>query len=273
MLRKLRVVERDRRRAEHDDELAVTPVDARFEHVHRRAADEAGDEHVDRVVVQLLRRRHLLQLGLPHHGDAIPHRHRLDLVVRDVDGRDGEVALDLLDVRAHLHPQLRVQVRQRLVHEEDGRLPDDGAAHRHALSLAAGKCARLAVEIRLQIEDASRLGDSSIDLRLRQLLDLERERDVAANGQVRVERVVLKDHRDVAVLGRQIVDSSIADAHEPSADLLQPGDHPERGRLAASRGSDQDDELPVGDFEIEPIDGERSVTVDLGDTVKDDASH
>ena len=43
--------------------------------------------------------------------------------------------------------------------------------------------------------------------------------------------------------------------------------------LPQPEGPDEDDELPVGDFEIEPVDRERSITVDLGDTVKDDASH
>ena len=39
-------------------------VHAPFQHVHRRAADEAGDEHVGRAVVELLGRRDLLQLPL-----------------------------------------------------------------------------------------------------------------------------------------------------------------------------------------------------------------
>ena len=43
------------------------------------------DEHVQRPVVELLGRGDLLQLALAHDRDAVAHRHRLDLVVRDVD--------------------------------------------------------------------------------------------------------------------------------------------------------------------------------------------
>ncbi len=93
-------------------------LDRRLEHVHRRAADEAADEEVDRAVVQRLRIVDLLQLALAHDGDAVAHRHRLDLVVRDVDGRDAEIRLELRDLGAHLHAQLRVEVRERLVHQE-----------------------------------------------------------------------------------------------------------------------------------------------------------
>ena len=98
--------------------VAVGALERGLDHVHRRAADEAGDEQVDRAVVELLRRRDLLQLALAHHGDAVAHRHRLDLVVGDVDRRHAELVLQLADLGAHLDAQLRVEVRERLVHQE-----------------------------------------------------------------------------------------------------------------------------------------------------------
>jgi zinc and cadmium transporter len=53
--------------------------------VHRRRADEAGDEAVGRAVVELQRRADLLDAAVVHHDDAVGHGHGLDLVVRDVD--------------------------------------------------------------------------------------------------------------------------------------------------------------------------------------------
>ena len=105
-------------------------------------ADELGDEQVGRLVVELLRRVDLLQEPVAHHGDAVAERHRLDLVVRDVDRRHLEVALEPRDLGAHLHAQLRVEVRERLVHQERLRLAHDRAAHRDSLALAAGERAR-----------------------------------------------------------------------------------------------------------------------------------
>jgi hypothetical protein len=64
--------------------------------------------------------------------------------VGDVDGRHAEAVLQIDDLGAGLHAQLRVEVRQRLVHEIDRRLPHDRAAHRDALALAAGEVAGLA---------------------------------------------------------------------------------------------------------------------------------
>jgi hypothetical protein len=71
--------------------------------VHRGRADEARDEHVARARVQVLRRADLLQYAQLHDRDAVAHRHRLDLVVGDVDRRRAEPLLELEDLRACGH--------------------------------------------------------------------------------------------------------------------------------------------------------------------------
>ena len=259
--------------AEADPEVAVAPGELRLDQIDRRRADEAGDELVDRVVVQHLRRVDLLQVSCVHDGDAVAHRHRLDLVVRDVDGRDAEPALQLVDLGAHLHPQLRVEVRERLVHQEGLRLAHDRAAHRDALALAARERARLALEELLDLQDLRGAADALLHLLLRQLAQLEPEGEVLLDGHVRVERVALEDHRDVAVLRRQVVDDSVADADLAVADLLEAREHPQGGRLPAARGPHEHHQLAVLDCEVEVPDGLRSVAVDLRDAVVLDLGH
>ena len=51
------------------------------------------------------------------------------------------------DLRAHLVPELRVQVREGLVHQEHLGFAHDGASDGHALALAAGKRLGLAVQV------------------------------------------------------------------------------------------------------------------------------
>ena len=118
-----------------------------LDEVHLRRADEAGDEQVDGLVVELQRGVDLHQLAEVHHRDAVAHRHRLDLVVGHVDRRDTEVGLELGDVGAGLHAHLRVQVGQRLVHAEHLRRTHDRATHGHALTLTTGQGLRLALEV------------------------------------------------------------------------------------------------------------------------------
>ncbi|MNT47063.1 hypothetical protein D3C72_1837490 [compost metagenome] len=50
----------------------------------------------------------------------------------------------MLQLKTHLHAQFGVEVRERFVEQEHRRIAHDGAAHRHALTLAAGKLTRTA---------------------------------------------------------------------------------------------------------------------------------
>ncbi len=65
-----------------------------------------------------------------------------------------------------------------------------------------------------------------------------------------VQRIVLEHHGDVAILGRQRVHDSVADADFTGADILKPRNHPQSGRLSAAGRSDQGDEFLVGNGKI-----------------------
>src|SRR5205807_10369117 len=83
-----------------------------------------------------------------------------------------------LDLRAHLDAQLRVEVREGLVHEEDLRLADDRAAHGDALALAAGELLRPAMQIRAEAEHLRGPVDALFDFLLRRLAQAQPEADV-----------------------------------------------------------------------------------------------
>ena len=255
------------------DEIAVGAVDRRLDDVHRRAADEACDEQVLRVAVELLRRVDLLQLTLAHDGDAITHRHRLGLVVRDVDRRRPELALDAPDLRTHLDAKLRVEVRERLVHQEDLRLTHDRATHRDALTLAARKLLRAPVEILSQAEQLRRPRDAFLDDVLGRLAQPQAERDVLRDVEMRIEGVILEHHRDVAVFRRERVDDAVSDRDRAVGDLLEPCHHAQRRRLAAARGPDEDQELAVLNLQREVEHRLHAVVVDLVDVFELDLSH
>ena len=177
--------------------------------IHRRRAHERGNEEVARPIVELLGRGELLQPAVAKHGHAIAHRHRLGLVVGDVERRHAEPALDAKHLAAHLHAQLCVEIGQRLVHQEDGRLTDERPSHRHALTLPAGELARTAVQHFGEPENRGGLAHPTVALGLCDAAHREREPDVVVGRQMRIQRVVLKDHGDVTVARRQIVDDLV----------------------------------------------------------------
>ncbi|GMA87618.1 hypothetical protein GCM10025868_28680 [Angustibacter aerolatus] len=151
--------------------------------------------------------------------------------------------------------RLGVEVRQRLVHEEHLRLADDRPAHRDALALTAGERLRLALEVLLEVEDLGGLLDALADLRLLDAGDLQGEAHVVGDAHVRVQRVVLEDHRDVAVLRRLVGDVAVTDEDAAGVDVLETREHPQGGGLAAAGGADEDEELAVLDLEVEGVHG------------------
>ena len=70
-------------------------------------------------------------------------------------------------------------------------------------------------------------------------------------------------------LGGDVVDHALADLDRAARDVLEPGDHAQRRRLAAARGPDQHDELAVFDVEVEVVDDLDAALVDLVDVLSE----
>ena len=121
----------------------------------------------------------------------------------------------------------------------------------------------LTVEVLRDVEDLGGLFDLAVDLRLGDLLQLEGEGHVIINGHVGIERVVLEDHGDVAVLRGDVVHELAVDIKFTLGDLFQTGDHAERCGFAAAGRADEDDKLPVFDVQIELLDGDDALLGDL----------
>ena len=176
------------------------------EEVHRGGADEAGDEAVGGAVEEGERGVGLLDAAGAEDDDAVGERHRLDLVVGDVDHRGAEAGVQARELGAHGDAELGVEVGEGLVEEEGDGVADDGAADGGALALAAGELAGAAVEELVDLEQAGGVGDALGDLGAGEAGVLEAEGEVLAHGHVRVEGVGLEDHGEAAVGGAGLRD-------------------------------------------------------------------
>ena len=138
--------------------------DVAVEHVGR--ADELRDEARRRRVVDDLRRAHLFEPALVEHADAVAHRQRLVLVVRDEQERDAQTPLQRLQLALHLLAQLQVQRAQRLVEQQHLRLADQRARQRHPLALATRELRRPPVADAGQFHQRQQLVGAAVALGL-----------------------------------------------------------------------------------------------------------
>ena len=205
-------------------------------------------------MVEVQRLADLLHVTIAQHNNLVGHGHGFDLVVRYVDHGGLQLCVKLGQFLAHLHPQLGVEVGQRLVEQEDFRVADDGTADGDALALTARHVLGLAVEQLLDLQDPRGAHHALFDLGLGALGQPQAEGHVLEGRQVRVERVGLEHHGDAALGRRHIVHHLITDVKIAGRDVFQTGHHPQQGGLTAARWPDKDSELTVFDIEIDIMD-------------------
>jgi hypothetical protein len=260
---------------EAEREAAIAPEHAGLDELPAqevRAPDEAGHEAITRALVQIALGADLLDGAGRHHHEAVGHRERLVLVVRDHHGRQAERALELADLDTDFLAQLRVEVRQRLVEQERIGLDDQRPRQRDPLLLAARELARQSVAEPLEAHQLERTRDFLADHRVGELAHFQAERDVLGGGEVGKERVALEDEPRVPAVGRQVRHVAAAESDPARRDGHEAGDHPQGRRLAAPARTEQHDQLALLDRQREVANGVE-VTVALGHRLELDARH
>ena len=96
-------------------------------------------------VVDVLRRRGLLDAALVDHDDLLGDLQRLLLVVRDEDRRHVDLVVQAAQPGAQLLAHAGVERAERLVEQQHVRLDGERAGERHPLALAAGELGRVAL--------------------------------------------------------------------------------------------------------------------------------
>ena len=94
------------------------------------------------MVVDIRRCAELLDFPGFQHRNPVCHRHRLNLVVRNIEGCRAELTLPPPDFDAHFGAQLRIQIGNGLIHEEYLRPTHHGSTESDALRLTTAQLTR-----------------------------------------------------------------------------------------------------------------------------------
>ena len=248
----------------------MRPDEALAQPVHR--PDERHDELVHRRVVQLARRADLLDPALVEEHDLARDLHRLLLVVRDDDRRHVHLVVEAPQPGPELLAHARVERTEGLVEQEHARLDRKGAGERHPLALASGKLGRIALREPVELDELEQLVHAIADLGARPLADGQPEGDVVVHRHVLERGVVLEDHSDPTGACRLLGDVFRPDQHLARIRPLEPRDHAQQRRLAASTRPEQRRERALGNRDRDIV--QRRETVEpLGDVDDRDPAH
>ncbi len=232
----------------------------RVHKVDGRIADEVGDEQVVRTVVDRKRSIVLLQEAVLDQADLGGQGHGFHLVMRDVDKCAAGRQVQTLKFGSHLQTKLRIQVRKRLVHENDLRFGRQCTGDSDTLLLSAGKFRRVALHEGLDLDERGNFLHALFDLLFGVGLHvLQTEGDVLIHRHVRPQCVVLEQEADLSLVGRDVdallavEDDLVADLDTAAGRRLKACDHTKRRGLAASGRSKKRDEGAVIDGEIQMV--------------------
>ncbi len=233
----------------------------------RQHADERPRVRVARIVDDRRGRADLQDLAQVHDRDAVGD----DPGQREVVGDEQVGQAALLAQVEHQREQLGadgdVEHRDWLVGDHERRPEHERPGDDDPLALAARQLVRVAeqeVRGRPQAGGLERLGDARLAFGRvpGQAVDLERLGDEVADRLLRVERLVgiLEDELDaqaVGLGGRALeLDRVLAlERHPAPGRLGQPYDDPAGRRLAGAGFTDEREDLPLADVEVDAIDG------------------
>ncbi len=224
-------------------QLHVADLEALVAQRHRAQhvdlAHEVGHEGRGWLLVDFHRRADLLDHAVVHHHDAVGHRQRFFLVVRDHDGRDADLLLQPADLAAQADALQRVERRKRFVQQQQAGPCGQRAGQGHALLLAARELARVLGARGRQADQFQQLVNARLDLALLRAAVDEAVAHVVRDRQIGKERVRLEHDAVVALVRRQPRDV-LAVLQDLSGRLrFQARDDAQQRGLAAARGAEK----------------------------------
>ena len=124
--------------------------------------------------------------------------------MRHVHKRRSRLVVESLQLRAHFHPQLCIQVGKRLVHQQDSWIRRQRPGYRHALLLSSRKLCRIPIGELLDPQQREQFLHPSINLILRPFQILKAKGDVLPYRHMRPERVILEQEPHATLAGRHV---------------------------------------------------------------------
>ncbi len=139
-----------------------------------------------------------------HHGNTIGESQRFTLIMRDIDDSQAQPLLNELEFGLHMLAQAFVERTQRLIHQHDRRTKHLRPRQRDTLLLPTGQLRRITASKCLQLDDGKGVFHAFAAFVAANATHFERKGNILRDCHMRKQSIVLEDHRNVALFGRQM---------------------------------------------------------------------
>ncbi len=90
---------------------------------------------------------------------------------------------------------------------------------------------------------------------------------------MRIKRIILEHHGDIAFGGFHIIDHALADGNGAGSDAFEARDHAQQRGLATARRANQHHEFTIRDLQRNAFDDFDIAAIALADVIKNDFAH
>ena len=198
-----------------------------------------------------------IQLGNPEvieHHDPVGQSKSLFLIMGDIDHRNLQLLLNLLQLLPQHHLDLRIQSGHGFIKQDDIGVQNKGTGDRDALLLAAGELFRFLVHMLFKADGFDNSLHFPVDLILGHfpaiyvLPALKRIGNIVVNIHVRKQGIVLENDANIPILR-----CSVGNVHTilddfPTARFLDPDQHAQDGSLPTAGRTEERKKFPSLDF-------------------------
>ncbi len=191
-------------------------------------ADEGRHEFCRRRVVDFPRQPDLLKYSVMHNRDPVRHREGFLLIMRHVNERNVQLALQPLKFDLHLLAELKIQGSQRFIEEKHLRPVYKGPGDGDTLFLPARKLGRKTFLKTAHLHEIQHLRHTPRNLRFRNFFHFQAVCDVVVNIHMREERITLKHRIDVSFKWFLIVDILAFNADGAAGRFFKSCNHAQR---------------------------------------------
>src|ERR1700722_17929230 len=193
-----------------------------------------ASKQIGRPFAQILLAGELLQHAAFHDRDAVGERIGFRLVVSDKDRGHAAIDQKALQATSQDSAQPRLELAHGFVEEIEMGLTHERASETGALLLSARNGAWISIEDPLDLQNLRDVRHRLLRILRGRACAFQRECDIVADRERRIERIALKRHRDFSPRRRHLIDPPALEDDIPARDLLEACDHAQGRGLAAA---------------------------------------
>ena len=205
------------------------------------------------MVVDFVWSTNLLESSLVHYHDTVRHIYSLLLIVCNIDKGNSQLLLQSLQFQLHRPSKLQIQSSERLVQKQYTGIICQCSCNGYTLLLSTGELRRFSFLEAFQLNQLQHFLNLFLYIRFWYFSYFQTIPDVIRHVHMGKKGIILKYRVHISLVWLQIRHIFPLQPYTSAVRLLKSCDDAKSGRLAAAGSTQQGDEFPLINLQIDSL--------------------